>query len=116
MGLRVAGASIACLLLLQVALRAAGSLTIERGRETLDALLTAPLDSTSILVAKWHGSIARAWRGLFWLGTVWLTAYLLGGMELLAVPLVLLGWLVYAAFFAMLGLWFSITSRTTLQA
>ena len=54
---RVVGTAVACLTLVGVAARAAGSVTGERDRQTLDGLLTSPLESGAILSAKWLGSI-----------------------------------------------------------
>src|SRR5207253_7133044 len=48
---RVVGTTVACLMLLGVAARAAGSVSGERDRQTLDALLTSPLDTQAILAA-----------------------------------------------------------------
>jgi ABC-type transport system involved in multi-copper enzyme maturation permease subunit len=113
---RVAGTVVACLLLLQVALRAAGSLTGERSKQTLDALLTTPLDSNAILFGKWLGSVLRPRRGFLLLGSIWAIAYLTGGLNPWTVPILVLAWLMFADFFAGLGLWFSVTSRSTLHA
>src|SRR5581483_1772903 len=46
---RVAGTLVACLTLLGVAVRAASSVSGERDRQTFDSLLTAPVESNSIL-------------------------------------------------------------------
>jgi ABC-type transport system involved in multi-copper enzyme maturation permease subunit len=113
---RVAGTGVACLLLLAVAVRAAGSVSGERDRQTLDGLLTTPLDSDSILFAKWLGAITSVRRGWVWLGAVWVLGLVTLGLHPVALLLLAATWLVYAAFVAGLGLWFSVTSRTTLRA
>jgi ABC-type transport system involved in multi-copper enzyme maturation permease subunit len=110
------GTSLECLLLLAVAARAAGSVSGERDRGTLDSLLASPLSDNEILFAKWAGSILGLRRGLLWLGAVWLLAVLGGGMSVATVLLVFTAWCVYAAAFAWLGLWVSAVSRTTLRA
>src|SRR3712207_8486297 len=48
-----------------------------------------------------------------WLGTVWGLGLVTGGLDPLALMLLVGAWFVYAAFLAGLGLWFSIASRTT---
>src|SRR5207244_13051236 len=53
---RMAGTMVACLLLLQIAVRASGSVTGEHDRQTMDSLLTSPLGSDAMFFAKWWGS------------------------------------------------------------
>ncbi len=60
------------LLLLGVAIRAAGSVSGERARHTLDDLLATPLSNRDIIHGKWLGSIVGMRRGWLWLGTcIW---------------------------------------------
>jgi ABC-type transport system involved in multi-copper enzyme maturation permease subunit len=113
---RLSGTAVACLLLLAVAVRASSSISSERDRQTLDGLLTTPLDSNSILWGKWLGAILSVRRGWLWLGALWGIGVLTGGLHPFALILMVLTWLVYAAFLAGLGLWFSTVSHTTLRA
>jgi ABC-type transport system involved in multi-copper enzyme maturation permease subunit len=107
---------LSCLLALAVAVRAAGSVSGERDRHTLDSLLTTPLDSSAILWAKWLGSIASARMGWVWLGLLWLVAIVLGGLHIAAVFLLIGYWLALAALFAAVGVYCSTTCRSTLRA
>jgi ABC-type transport system involved in multi-copper enzyme maturation permease subunit len=113
---RIVGTLVACLMLVEVALRAAGSVRGERDRQTLDSLLTTPLTSTGILTAKWLGSIAGLRRAWLWLGLIGLVGVTTGGLDWRAIPLLVLLWLTLAGFFASLGLWFSVVSATTQRA
>jgi ABC-type transport system involved in multi-copper enzyme maturation permease subunit len=113
---RIVGTLVACLTLLAVAVRAAGCLSGERDRQTMDGLLTTPLDGAAILFAKWAGCLASVRWGWVWLGLIWLLGAMTGGMQVAAVPMLIGAWLVYAGFFACLGMWFSLVSRTTLRA
>jgi ABC-type transport system involved in multi-copper enzyme maturation permease subunit len=113
---RVIGTMVACILLLAVAVRAASAVGTERDKQTLDALYTTPLDSDSILFAKWLGSVLSVRWGWVWLGLIWGLGVVTLGVHILAVPLLLWAWFCYAAFLASLGLWFSVVSRTTLRA
>jgi ABC-type transport system involved in multi-copper enzyme maturation permease subunit len=113
---RQAGTGLACLMLLQVSVRAAGSLSGERDRQTLDALQTTPLGSSGILAAKWLGSILGPRWAWCWLGSIWLTAYLLGGLDGVAVPRLFATWLAFAGFQAVVGLGFSVAARSTQRA
>jgi ABC-type transport system involved in multi-copper enzyme maturation permease subunit len=113
---RVLGTLAACLLLLAVAARASSSVSGERDRQTFDALLTTPLESDSILLAKWFGNILSVRWGWLWLGSIYGLALATGGLHIAAPPLLLVAWFVYAGAVSAIGLWFSVSSRTTLRA
>jgi ABC-type transport system involved in multi-copper enzyme maturation permease subunit len=113
---RVVGTAVACLTLVGVAARAAGSVTGERDRQTLDGLLTSPLKSADILSAKWLGSIFSLRWAWAWLFVVWGTGLVTDGLDIVTLPWLVLACSVYAGFLAALGLWFSVRSRTTLRA
>jgi ABC-type transport system involved in multi-copper enzyme maturation permease subunit len=105
----------ACWMFLAIAVSAAGAICGERNRQTLDSLLTTPLENKTILRDKWLGSILSVRKAWWALALVWVPAALTGGLLLALIPL-LIAWCVYAAFVAALGLWFSLISRTTLRA
>jgi ABC-type transport system involved in multi-copper enzyme maturation permease subunit len=113
---RVTGTCVACMLLVAVAVRASSSISIERDRQTIDGLLTTPLDSDNILFGKWLGAVVSVRRGWLWLGALWGFGVLTGGLHPLGLALLVVSWFVYAAFVAGLGTWFSTVSRTTLRA
>jgi ABC-type transport system involved in multi-copper enzyme maturation permease subunit len=114
--IRIMGTAIACLMLLGVAARASTSISGERDRETLDALLTTPLHSHDILFAKWLGSLLSVRWAWLWLGLIWGVGLLMGGIHPYAIVLSCLAWLIYASCFAGLGLWFSTACKTSLRA
>jgi ABC-type transport system involved in multi-copper enzyme maturation permease subunit len=113
---RIVGAMVACLLLVGVAVRAASSISSERDRLTWDGLLTTPLGSSAILFAKWLGSLLSIRWGWLWLLTIWGLGSAEGGLHVLAVPVLLLAWTVYAGLLATIGLWFSLICQTSLRA
>jgi ABC-type transport system involved in multi-copper enzyme maturation permease subunit len=113
---RIVGTLVACLMLVEVALLAAGSIRHERDRQTLDCLLTTPLAVTSIVAAKWFGSIVGLRRAWIWLAFIGAVGWVTGGLAWQAVPALVLVWVIFAAFFAALGLWFSVASTTTQRA
>jgi ABC-type transport system involved in multi-copper enzyme maturation permease subunit len=113
---RVAGTTVASLMLVGVAVRASSSISGERDRETLDGLLTSPLQSHDILFAKWLGSLLGVRWAWFWLGLIWGVGMLTGNLHPAALMLSFVAWLVYASCLAGVGIWFSISCRTTLQA
>src|SRR5262249_46803625 len=83
---RAVGTLVASLVLLGVGLRAAGSVSGERERQTLDSLLTSPLLSQDILLAKWLGSIWSVRWAWLWLCAIWGLGVLTGGMEAACLP------------------------------
>jgi ABC-type transport system involved in multi-copper enzyme maturation permease subunit len=101
---------------LVILLRAAGAISSERDRQTLDSLLTCTLSNRDILSAKWLGSVLCVRKTWYLLGPIWALALLTGGIHPGALPLLLLGWLAYAAFAAVLGLWCSLLCRNTFRA
>jgi ABC-type transport system involved in multi-copper enzyme maturation permease subunit len=113
---RVLGSIVACLLLLAVASRAASSISNERDRQTWDALLTTPLESNSILFAKWIGNVFSVRWGWVWLGAIYALALITGGLHPLGLVLLVGAWFVYAFIVSGIGLWYSMVSRTTLRA
>lgn len=110
------GSAVACLMLLGVAVRAAGAISGERERQTFDGLLTTTLSSSEILLAKFIGCLVSVRWGWLWLGVIWLSAALCGGIVPQILPFLPLVWLVYAALFAGIGLSFSMHCATTLRA
>jgi hypothetical protein len=113
---RVVGGPVACLLLLRVAVRAAGSLTGEREARTLDGLLATPLGDREIVREVWLGSILNIGPLAWFLAAAWGVGLLTGGISPLSLPLLAAAWSVYAAFAAALGLWCSLRCRTTWRA
>ncbi len=113
---RTVGTILACLMLFGVAIRAAYSIRVERDRESFDSLLTSPLSSEEILYGKWLGSIlsVRLMMGL--LALVWGLGLLTGGLHILAAPLLVVAWCIYAGAMASVGLWFSLVSRSSARA
>jgi len=107
---------VSCLLFLVVALNAARRMTRERELRTLDSLLTIPVDRSEILFAKWLASVLSVGGLWFVLPGLWVLGLLTGGLNIAAFPMVLAAVLVYAAFFSMLGLWFSTINRKSLRS
>jgi ABC-type transport system involved in multi-copper enzyme maturation permease subunit len=113
---RVCTVVVGSLTVLGVAVRASTAVTSERDRQTLDTLLTTPLDSSSMLHAKWVGSMLSARFAFVWLATIWATAIITGGLHWAALPLVIAALLVQCSFAATLGLWFSVISKSSMRA
>jgi ABC-type transport system involved in multi-copper enzyme maturation permease subunit len=113
---RVLGTLVACLLLLGVAARAAGCISNERDRQTLDALLTSPLESNTILFAKWLGNIFSMRVAGLWLGAIYGLGVLTRGLDAAGLPFLFTAWLIYAGVVSALGIWYSLVCRTTLRA
>ena len=113
---RVVGTAVAMFMIVLVGVRAAGSIGSEKDRLTLGEILTTPITSREILVAKWIGALASVRWWWLWLGTIWGTAILMGGLSLWAIPCLVLVWFVIASGVASAGLWFSAHANSTLRA
>jgi ABC-type transport system involved in multi-copper enzyme maturation permease subunit len=113
---RIVGTAVACTLLIGIAIRSAASFSGERDRQTLDDLLTTPLDNRTILTAKALGSILSVRAGCWVLLVIWALGVMAGGVPILAFPILILAWIVYALLIAGIGTWCSLASRTTLRA
>ena len=114
----VRGLGLACgfVSFLFIAISAAGRVTRERERRTLDSLLTLPHSYGAILFAKWLASILTARRPWWVLVGLWTMGLFSGGLSLFAIPLLVAAFVVYSAFFATLGLWFSTVYQASLRA
>jgi ABC-type transport system involved in multi-copper enzyme maturation permease subunit len=113
---RIAGTIVASLMLVGVAVRGSSSISGERDRETLDGLLTSPLQSHDILFGKWLGSLLSVRGAWFWLALIWGVGLVTGGLHPASLMLTFVAWLVYASCLGGVGIWFSISCRTTLRA
>lgn len=105
-----------CFVFLCIAIRASGLISREREQQTLDSLLTTPLKRSEILVAKGLGSIWSTRVVWLLLPAVWIVGLLSGQIHLSGFLLQIAAVLVFSIFFASLGLWFSMTCRTTTRA
>lgn len=118
MWVAVLGISFFLLLLLvaAIAVRASGCLSVERERNTLDALLTTSIDRAAIINEKWLGSLLAARHGAILLAVGWLACALFGLFAWQALPFLLLvggSWMCLAA---SVGLFCSLMSRATWRA
>jgi ABC-type transport system involved in multi-copper enzyme maturation permease subunit len=115
-GVRPWGAALTCFAFLIGPFSAAGSITREREQQTLETVLITPIEPDDILYAKWLASLLVArWIWLA-MAVLWGVAAAFGGIHLVALPLLLTAWFVYATFLAWLGVWFSSVCATTLRA
>jgi ABC-type transport system involved in multi-copper enzyme maturation permease subunit len=97
-----------------IGVRASTSITSERERDTFDALISTPLSGEGILLAKVAGSLTSMRPAWFWFGSMLLLALCTGGLHPLAVPIIVLAWLVYALFVTMLGLAYSMFFKSSI--
>ena len=113
---RVAGTVIATLVFLAVAIRGAGTVSGERDRHTLDALLTTPMSARSIVWGKWWGCILGMRWAFAWLFALWVLGMAVGGVHPVMFPAVVVSVVVYASAFAWIGIFCSLHARTTLRS
>jgi ABC-type transport system involved in multi-copper enzyme maturation permease subunit len=113
---RGASALIGSAMLVGVAVRAAGCVSGERDRQTLDGLLATPMHNRTILWEKWLGCIFSQRRPWLALAMVWTLGYFTRALHPLAMPYFVVAWLAYAGFAAGLGMWFSVANRATIKS
>ncbi|HEV8059657.1 MAG TPA: ABC transporter permease subunit, partial [Gemmataceae bacterium] len=114
--LRLLCALMGCIALLHTLAAAAGSISGERDKQTLEELLATPLTNRAIFFAKWQSAIFRfgaAWAALLGL---WCIGLFTSSLHPAAILAFLVSWFCFAAFLASLGIWFSVVCRTTRQA
>lgn len=107
---------VGCISLMAVAVRAAGAINGEREKRTLNELLTTPLSAFEIVLGKWLGSLFAVRPLLLLFGLVAFAALCMGGLHPAGVVLALISWLIFASFFAALGIWFSIHDHSQLRS
>src|SRR5712692_7037532 len=113
---RSVGTIVASLVLLGIGIRAAGAVSGEREKQTLDNLLTTPLATKEILFAKWLGSMLSVRWAFLWLCVIWSLGALTGGLDASCLPWLVVTWFVHAAFMASLGLCLSTAYSSTQRA
>jgi ABC-type transport system involved in multi-copper enzyme maturation permease subunit len=115
--LRSVGTLVICGLLLSILLKASGTVTIEREKQTLDTLLTTPLSTMEVLHGKWLGSILAFGRGaLLWLGALWMLGLATGGLSAAGLVMSMLVLAVFTTVCSSIGLWASTIARSSVRA
>jgi ABC-type transport system involved in multi-copper enzyme maturation permease subunit len=109
----VSGAAAWCAL---TAYLAAGSVGLERDGRTLDGLLALPAGGAAILLGKGLGAAFYRLEMGYVLALVGVAGLLTVGLHPAALLLVAAAVAVQVCFWAAVGLWFSVTCRTTLGA
>jgi len=105
-----------CAALVIVAIRAAGSITAEKERDSWLTLISTPLEPSEIVWGKMVGAIyAARWFALP-IGIWWLLNAILSPQYVIVVPMQLAAFLCIALATAALGIWFSAWCRTSIRA
>jgi ABC-type transport system involved in multi-copper enzyme maturation permease subunit len=113
---RSVGSALISLMMLLVSLVAAGSLSRERERQTLESLLTTPVEQGDILTAKWIGSLRSIRYLAIGLIVVYVLSVFSGGVHPCLIVLLVIADAVYLMFAASLGLYFSTVYPTVARA
>jgi hypothetical protein len=90
-----------------IASNASASIGRERNKRTLDDLLLTDLSTDEILTQKWWACVVVIRWGVVWVAVHWLLGLLTGGLHILAIPVLILEWVVYVTFAASLGMYFA---------
>jgi ABC-type transport system involved in multi-copper enzyme maturation permease subunit len=94
----------------------ARSVSKERERRTLDSLLMLPEDREDILRAKWLGALLRVSPLALGLAGLWAAGVVTGCLHPLAALFLAVACGSQVVFLACLGIWLSVTVRSTLRA
>jgi ABC-type transport system involved in multi-copper enzyme maturation permease subunit len=113
---RGAGSVAATLVFLAIAIRGSGAISGERDRQSLEVLLTTPLAAKTIIWGKWWGCMLGMRWAWAWLFVIWVLGLASGGVHPVMFPAALLSMAIYASGFAWIGLYCSVTMRTTLKS
>ncbi len=113
---RIMGTVVACILLIGIGIRAAGSIGSEREKQTFDGLLASLLTNREILWAKWLGSVLALRWVYYTLALIWFLAAATLSLHWSSFVLSLLALAAYVCFMASLGLYFAVASKTGLRA
>lgn len=113
---KIAGSTLMLLLILGVGIRAAVTVGVERDKQTLETLLSTVLTDRQILFGKWIGCVGSHGASIVLLFIIWIVGLFTGGLSFLAIPFLLAALVVYSAFAASLGLFFSAGSKSTTRA
>jgi ABC-type transport system involved in multi-copper enzyme maturation permease subunit len=114
--LRSAGTVVACLVFLAIAIRGSGTVSGERDRHTLDALLTTPLSARTIVWGKWWGCLLGMRWAWAWLFGLWLMVLASRGVHPVMFVGAIISVAVYASGYAWIGVYCSLHMRTTLRS
>jgi hypothetical protein len=104
---RILATAALCGMAVIVASNASASIGRERNKRTLDELLLTDLTTDEILTQKWWACVVVIRWGVVWVAIHWLLGVLTGGLHILAIPVLILEWVVYVTFAASLGMYFA---------
>ena len=113
---RVATGFLSLLIFFGAALRGAASISGERDRDTWISLIAAPLHPWEVLRGKFLGAVLGMRFCYAMLIVVWVIGLAIGSIHILSLPLAILHIALYTSAFALLGMFCSVTARTTLIA
>jgi len=113
---RFATGGLGFLLMMAAAVRGAGVVSGERDRDTWVSLMSTPLTAWEMLRAKWLGCVFGLRRGYVMLLMVWALTLAVGAVDPPMILATILYTTVFVSAFAWVGVWYSITCRTTLIA
>jgi ABC-type transport system involved in multi-copper enzyme maturation permease subunit len=113
---RVGTIAIGGLLGLGAIVHSVNSVSKERERDTLDALLALPVTRDTILAVKWLGGLVSLRVMIMALAAVWAFGLLTGGLHPVAVFVLAVSVAAVVEFLASLGLWLSVMCATSLRA
>ncbi len=113
---RISTGALGFVAMIAVAVRGASAVSGERDRDTWVSLLGTPLTAWEMLRAKWLGTILSLRQLYVAMLLVWGVALAVGAIDPIMMVPTILYFAVYVSAFAWIGVYCSITARTTLIA
>ncbi len=113
---RVSSGIVATLMFFVVSMRAAGTISGERDKDSWVSLISTPLSSDEILWGKWWGCVLGMRRIYFAFAIIWSMGLAVGGVRPEMLPLMILSLALYVSAFSWIGLFCSMIARNSMIA
>jgi len=113
---RTVSGIIATLMFFAISMRAAGAISGERDKDSWISLMSTPLSADEILWGKWWGCVFGMRRIYLVFAIIWSIGLAVGGVRPEMFPLMILSLAIYVSAFSWIGLFCSMTARTTMIA
>ncbi len=113
---RIVSGIISMLMFFAISMRAAGAISGERDKVSWISLISTPLSADEILWGKWWGCVLGMRRVYLVFTIIWSIGLAVGGVRPEMLPLMILSLAIYVSAFSWIGLYCSMTARTTMIA
>ncbi len=113
---RTVSGIISMLMFFAISMRAAGAISGERDKDSWISLISTPLKADEILWGKWWGCVLGMRRVYLVFAIIWSIGLAVGGVRPEMLPPMIIALALYVSAFSWIGLYCSMTARTTMIA